>query len=530
MSESGGRDARRRATTRRGFLKAGAAAGAGLAVATGSFGATIEKALAVTPPQQGSLKDIEHVVILMQENRTFDCYFGTLRGVRGFSDPDVLIQDNGRPLWYQWSYATPDRSGYVLPNHFDIKHTSAQSVSQGLNYWVACHTAWNAGKMDQFVGVGELAIGGQPLSHQSYMMGYFTRQDIPFHYALADAFTVCDGFHTSVMAESDGNWCMLYSGTVDPEGTRGGPLIDDSIYPNGSLHWTSYPEELEAVGISWYVYQEVDNFGNNLLPWFEGINNAPQTSSLYQRANTFIPTPSGQIYGPALWAKLRADVEANQLPQVSYILANSAMTEHPTSGPGNGAYFIQQVLEALTANPDVWAKTVFFLTYDDNGGAFDHILPPTAPAGTPGDYINAPFRTPGQQDYDQPAGPVGLGFRVPSLVISPFSAGGYVCHETFDHTSIIQFIEKWTTALGRPAICHNLSDWRRKTVGDLTNALSLNSRPKGTLDFSSLGDGAQLNAEANAQLSLPAPPFPSPQVMPEQEPGTRPVIGPNSGH
>ncbi len=120
------------------------------------------------------------------------------------------------------------------------------------------------------------------------------------------------------------------------------------------------------------------------------------------------------------------------------------------------------------ANPAIWAKTVLFLTFDENGGFFDHVPPTTAPPGTPGEYVTA-AAVPDPTSVGSPAisGPIGLGFRVPMLVISPFSRGGFVSSDLFDHTSVLRFLE---TRFG--AEVPNLSAWRRATVGDMTSAFN----------------------------------------------------------
>ena len=502
--------------TRRAFIRTGLAAGAGLGAATG-FGGVIDQALAVSRPKRPSLDDIEHVVILMQENRSFDHYFGTLRGVRGYGDKNFPVT-NGRPCWNQLD---PDLAnnpqGYVLPLRLDSQTTAGQCVVDQSHAWSVQHASWDSGKMDHFVAAHEIGNGAGPASGP-FTMGYYTRADIPFHYALADAFTICDGYHCSVFGPTNPNRIISMSGTVDPEGAMGGPALDDST-TNGQLHWTSYPERLQAAGISWFVYQENDNDTNNMLPFFAGINSAPKTSQLYQRANTYIPTPKGAQPGPALLARLRHDVQHGKLPQVSWILASTANCEHPTAQPNVGANFIAGVLAALTSNKKVWSKTVMFLTYDENDGFFDHVPPPTAPPGTPGEYVTQQMATKVASQTDGFAGPVGLGMRVPLTVISPFSPGGMVCNETFDHSSLLRFLER-RYGVSEP----NISAWRRGVSGDLTATLGCLGSP--SVAFPRLPATAALAAAAITECAKdPAPTIPAHQAMPVQEPGTRPQAG-----
>jgi phospholipase C len=349
-------------------------------------------------------------------------------------------------------------------------------------------------------------------------MGYYERSDIPFHYALADAFTICDGYHCSVFGPTNPNRVLSMSGTVDPGGTMGGPVLDNSS-TNGQLHWTSYPERLQKAGISWFVYQEADNDTNNMLPLFAGINSAPKTSQLYQRANTVIPTPAYSPYGPALIARLKQDVQRGKLPQVSWVLASTANCEHPSAAPNVGANFIAGVLGALTSDPSVWAKTLLFLTYDENDGFFDHVPPPTAPSGTPGEYVDQVTATKYLSATDGVAGPVGLGMRVPLIIVSPFTRGGMVCSDTFDHSSLLRFLER---RFGVKET--NISAWRRGVSGDLTAAIGCLRSP--SVSFPTLPDTAKLAAQANTECANePAPAIPSTQTMAVQESGTRPLAG-----
>jgi phospholipase C len=200
-----------------------------------------------------------------------------------------------------------------------------------------------------------------------------------------------------------------------------------------------------------------------------------------------------------------ADFRSGNIPQVSWICAPAAYTEHPDYMPAAGADYTARVLAALMSNPAVWARTAFFLTYDENDGQFDHVAPPVPPPGTPDEYIGGL--------------PIGLGFRVPTIVASPFSRGGYVCSDTFDHTSILRFIE---TRFGVEVA--NLSRWRRETCGDMTAAFGFGEAPD--MSVPALPETAETLAlaERNAK-TLPAPAPPLHQVMPAQEPGTRPRRG-----
>ena len=483
---------------RRTFLSGAAVVGA-----AGALGALLPPGLAraasISAPAGATLDDIEHVVILMQENRPFDQYFGTMSGVIGFDDPHAV------PGVFKQtdSNLATNPSGYVLPWHFDTATTSAQSHGEMLHDWTPQHVMFNNGKMDQFL-LGQL--------NNTSVMGYYRRSDIPYHFALADAFTICDRYHCSVLGPTDPNRIMLMSGTIDAEGTRGGPIIENTP-SNGPLKWESFPETMQKAGIDWYVYQENDNYGDNMLPFFAGF--ADTTTDLYRRGNSFIPTPAGGLLGVATAARIKSDVLAGKLPSVSYIVGAQETTEHPDAGPGRGAQFIDQILMALTSDMKVWAKTLFILNYDENDGAFDHVVPPTPPPGTTGEFIrNLPADAAGAP------GPVGLGYRVPMILISPFTRGPLVSSDVFDHISVIKFLERRFGVR-----CPNVSDWRRQTVGDLTSAINFAAAPSTAVP--ALPDGNRLAAEGAAQASLPAPVMPTVQVMPTQE--TLPLRGRPSG-
>jgi phospholipase C len=383
------------------------------------------------------LSDLQHIVILMQENRSFDHYFGTMPGVRGFADPAAIKLPGGKPVFYQPDPAHAD--GYLLPFRYDTATTSAQATPGLDHHWPTQHRAWNHGRMD-----GWVAAKGP------HTMGYFGRDGIPFHWALAEAFTLCDNYHCSVLGPTDPNRLYMWTGTTDPAGRHGGPVTGDQPEFSGwVLSWTTYPERLQRAGLSWQIYQEEDNFDNNALAWFRQYLTARPWSPLYRR---------GMVRRKA--GAFEHDAVNDRLPQVSWLVAPSTQSEHPRFWPAAGADYIAQKLDAIAASPRVWAKTAFILCYDENDGQFDHVPPPVPPPGTPGEYIGGE--------------PIGLGFRVPVTIVSPWTAGGRVCSDLFDHTSLIRLIE---TRFGvrEP----NISAWRRRTCGDLTSAFRFGARPAG---------------------------------------------------
>ena len=458
-----------------------------LAFAASLMPPNIRRALAQEPPRRPSLKDVKHVVILMQENRSFDHYFGTMAGVRGFNDPEAHILPNGRSVFHQPDPEHPD--GYLLPFHLNTKKTNAQKLPSTDHSWNVQHESWNQGKMDNWIPAHRKADG----VNGPYVMGYHTRADIPFQFALAEAFTICDAYHCSLMGPTNPNRMYLMTGTIDPAGRYGGPIIDNDA-PPGTYHWTTYPERLEKAGVSWKIYQEQDNFDCNVLAYFKQFQAADKDSQLYQR---------GMTHGPR--GQFEYDAMNDKLPAVSWIIPTTAECEHPDSMPAAGAAYVASKIDAIAANPEVWAKTVFILNYDENDGIFDHVVPPTPAPGTPHEFIHGM--------------PIGAGFRVPCIVVSPWTAGGWVCSQSFDHTSPLQFLEKFT-CVREP----NISDWRRKTFGDMTSVFRFDEAPAEPPVLPDT-EGPLIRAQYEAE-NLPRPEAPSEQAMPIQEQGGRKRIPP----
>ncbi|MFD5429002.1 phosphocholine-specific phospholipase C [Streptomyces sp. NPDC127084] len=447
---------------------------AGGATAVTLMSESIARAAAI-PAQggTGTIQDVEHIVVLMQENRSFDHYFGALKGVRGFGDPRPVTLPSGKPVWHQ-----SDGTKATLPFRPPADDLGMEFL-QGLNHdWEGGQKAFNKGRYDQWVP-----------AKTATTMAYLTREDIPFHYALADAFTLCDAYHCSVIGSTDPNRYYLWTGHTGNDGAGGGPVLNNAEAGYG---WTTYPERLEAAGVSWKIYQDIGdgldaagswgwikdayrgNYGDNSLLYFDTYRNARPGDPLFDKARTGTDARSGDGY----FDLLRADVQAGRLPQVSWIAAPEAFSEHSNWPSNYGAWYISQVLDALTSNPDVWARTALFITYDENDGFFDHVVPPYAPSGPAQGLSTAPTALdyyPGGSGFT--AGPYGLGPRVPMLVVSPWSTGGFTCSETFDHTSVIRFIER-RFGVREPQI----SPWRRTVCGDLTSAFDFartETRPAG---------------------------------------------------
>ncbi len=551
------------------------------AVASGTLGANIAKALAIPANNRtGTLRDVEHIVILMQENRPFDHQFGTLRGVRGYSDPraakihlplatgtgttlaSVFLQPAGAANVaagygvppYSGSLGGPANGAYVIPPfRVNPASISAGLDTLGLTYfpgtnhgWQNTHECWNQGQHDSW-----------PQVNGPMVMSYLTREDIPYHYALADAFTVGDDYHSSIMGPTNPNRTYLFSGCVGnldnlgsggTDGLGAGPMTGNGLSPNNA-YWTfpTFPEVLQAAGITWKVYQDLagstfspdfgdgtsnsfaGNYTDNPVLYFNQYANSPPGSALYDNACTGTeiidsipasgaPAADWLAWQEQLFAQFETDVQNGTLPQVSWFIGPAGYTEHPDYPVDYGAWYISQVLDILVANPEVFSKTVLIVNYDEADGSFDHMPPPFAPpspayGASTADFHNEIVTT------ATPTGPIGLNCRVGFLAISPWSKGGYVVSQVFDHTSVIQFIEK-RFGVFEP----NISPWRRAVAGDLTTAFNFTNPNDGPVQLPATGGflpsvnelaGGNVNTFVPTQSDVTA-------GLPTQEKGVRP--------
>jgi phospholipase C len=502
---------RMREVSRRRFLQL-----AGGSVATTMLSDSIARALAIPANRTTrTLKDVEHIVVLMQENRSFDHYYGVMRGVRGFGDPHPVTLPSGEPVWFQ-----AEGNSVVPPFRPDVGNLALTFIEDLDHSWDGTHEMFNGGDWDQWLP-----------AKTTTCMAHMERADLPFHYALADAFTVCDANHCSMLGPTDPNRYYMWTGWDGNDGKNGGPVIANDELGYG---WQTYPERLEQAGISWKIYQDVGdgldaadawgftsdafigNFGDNSLLYFFDYQNATPGSSLFQKART--GTDVNQSGG--FFDILAADVKNGSLPCVSWIVGPEAYTEHPAWPAGYGAWYTAGVLNALTSDPEVWSKTALLITFDENDGFFDHVVGAYPNVGDlngqstvplDNELFNGTAGTTGGSNGV--VGPYGLGVRVPLLVVSPWSKGGWVCSETFDHTSLIRFVEE-RFGVGEP----NITPWRRAVCGDLTSAF----------DFESASDSFPPlpSVAAFKPSGVADPPFhPTPPAIgsvPTQERGVRP--------
>jgi phospholipase C len=533
--------------SRRQALRLFGMAGAGALVsrpaaswAASSAGTRVITKAAATKAAGSDLGAIDHIVFLMMENRSYDHYFGAYPRGRGFNDHPAHSLGAFAQDYPGGIGLVP--AGKLLPFHLDSK--GGEECTNDLTHeWGPMHLCWNHGKMDSFVKTHTSST--YEGAHGAMTMGHYTRADLPFYYALADNFTLCDGYHAAILGPTHPNRLMANTGTIDPHGLQGGPVTDTNSTPDvlWSCTWTTVQELLEDKGVPWKVYHpsnlgvsgkyapllgyptwdpalydptvnpEVMTLTDHVLPYFSAFRNP--LSSLYSKA--FTPTFPNDFV---------SDVNSGSLPSVSWIIPPLGFDEHPSSSPDNGMYFTSLVLDALTANPKVWERTALFLMYDENDGWFDHVPPPTPPAGTAGEFLTA---TPPKLGDPDPGtlgitGPLGLGVRVPMLVISPFSRGGHIAPEVFDHTSQLRLVsERFGVAIP------NVSAWRRKTVGDLTSTLfqsrtetAMPRLPVPTLAAQQL-DGPCSALDQDSEFGGAGPSIPTKQRMPNQQGGSTPA-------
>ena len=496
-----------RSPSRRQFLRFGSATAAAALLPE-----NLKHALAIAPHTvTGTIQDVEHVVILMQENRSFDHYFGCLQGVRGYADPRAERLPDGSSV-----FAQPDgKGGTVLPFLFNTAHTSSACLASLDHSWKGTQTAWND--------------WNTWISHKGPMtMGHFTRAEIPYYYALADAFTICDAYHASLFGPTNPNRLFLFSGTsglaVGHSGKQAVENVDDGNWSADMAHdhpdftpfrWETYPERLQDAGVSWRVYQEYDNFGDNPLASFAQFRNLDPTSWQYRRARQIVPgSTEADMHtteGRYLVAEFERDISEGRLPQVSWIVPPTALSEHPNAPPGYGEHLISQLMDVFVRHPDVWSRTVFILNYDENDGFFDHV-PAPVPALTP-EQGGGTVSTQGESYHDIP---VGLGPRVPAIIVSPWTKGGWVNSQVFDHTSVLRFLE------ARFGVkCPNITPWRRSVCGDLTSVFDFAQTDRTWT--ASLPNTDDYLPETRRSCVLPHPVVPTVQKLPRQESGQRPA-------
>jgi phospholipase C len=345
------------------------------------------------PPggRHGSQIPIDHIVVLMQENRSFDHYFDRL--FREGAPPERRLA----PL-----PPNPDPTGG--PPIHPFPKTALCDVADVSHSWNASHAQWNDGENDGFTTTN--AVAQDPSGSRA--LGTYGSADLPYYYALYATFAMSDRHFSSLLGPTYPNRLFLFAGTSFGHVHNDFPATNDQYGP-------SIFDRLTDAGISWKVY----------------FSDLPFTS-LLAKVRTVRPTRSVSI------DDFYADAAAGTLPQVAFVEPryfggpNEESDEHPPANPQAGQAFVADVVRALFESP-LWPHTAMFLTYDEHGGYYDHVPPPRA--CVPGDQ--PPILQPGDvaADFDR------YGFRVPFVVVSPYARPRFLSHRVQDHTSILRFIE-----------------------------------------------------------------------------------------
>lgn len=538
---------------RRDFLKKASIFTSALGL-SGIIPDSIQRAFAINPELGSTYLDAEHIVFLMQENRSFDHALGTLKGVRGYNDPRAIRLPNNYPVWLQ----SNKKGETYAPFRFNIKDTKATWMGDLPHGWPDQVDSFNKGNMNGWLEAKRSKY--KEYADFPLTLGYYTRDDIPFYYNLADSFTVCDHNFCSSLTGTSPNRCFFWTGKIREEQNESSKphISNGDIDGPERLSWSTFPERLSRHGVDWRIYQNelsvgvgfegeegrwLANFTDNDMEFFkqyhvkrhpehlphlrkekaalekqllekadpkireklDGVVKeiafleentldklSPEERDLHQRAFTInrndpdyhrLETITYNDNGTERSAKIpkgdilhqfREDVNAGKLPTVSWLVAPSNFSDHAGT-PWYGAWYLSEAIDILTKNPEVWKKTIFILTYDENDGYFDHV----PPFGTPNPHdpstgivsksldISSEYVKKGLTSRENS---IGLGFRVPMIVVSPWSRGGYVNSQVFDHTSSIQFLEHFLShKTGTKLYEENISSWRRSLCGDLTS-------------------------------------------------------------
>lgn len=628
--------------SRREFLKK-AAMLSGAAGMASVLPPSVAKAFAIDPAPGTTWKDAEHVVILMQENRSFDHCYGSLQGVRGFNDPRAMILPNKNSVWLQRNA----KGDTFAPFRLNIKDTNATWMGSLPHGWTDQTDARAKGAYDQWLEAKK--PGNKEYQDMPLTLGYYNREDVSFYYSLADAFTVCDQNFCSSLTGTTPNRLYLWTGKTCKDDQTIACVRNEEADYDTEVNWKTFPERLEENNVSWKIYQNevsvgvgfegeeepwLANFGDNPIEYFTqfGVRFLPAHMKYLPKKIEWLRTeiakgeekaktlPEGdelarlkrrieygkkelaaslvhlEKYTPENYAKqsqyeknlhekafvtntsdpdyhklmtlkyndngteremqvpkgdvlyqFRQDVKTGTLPAVSWLVAPENFSDHP-SAPWYGAWYLSEAVDILTENPEVWKKTIFILCYDENDGYFDHVPPFVPPApndpssgkASKGIDLNTEYVSLEEDLKRQPAeeargGPIGLGYRVPLVIASPWSRGGAVCSQVFDHTSIVMFLEKFASArTGKEIKETNISAWRRTVCGDLTSTFTPYNGEKYKLpkfvehdafvesihkaQFKQLPTGFHaLSDEEIAQANR----NPSASVLPRQEKGTR---------
>jgi phospholipase C len=378
-----------RLSRRRAIRNLGILAGAGLSIDAGIFAASRVAA----EMYAGNSNPINHILIACQENHSFDNYFGYYPRAGAFGVPSNYSQPDGNG-----GTVTPHHD--FLPIGFDPSHT-----------WQSIHSEWNNGAMDGFY-----------TTDGSDALNYYDGSDLSYYYGLADAFTLCGNYFCSVLGPTVPNRLALVSGTA------GGNTTDTLAV--GSVDWPTIADLLDAHQVSWKCYNLGLGLGSTgSLEHFNGL--------------TFFKNWQNDQRLRFTEDDYNADLQAGTLPQVSFLITEELISEHPPTDIQMGQQKMADVINALMSSSS-WKSAALFLTYDEGGGFFDHVAPPQVDA-------------------------YGLGFRVPALVASPYARRGYVSGQLYEHSSILKFIERRFALPSLASINHQFDTSTPGTNNDAAN-------------------------------------------------------------
>jgi len=357
------------------------------------------------PPGTDTMPQVEHIVILMMENHSFDDHLGMLGRGDG-----LTLGPGGRPVNYN-----PDPAGgFVRSFH---NPNTAGYEGNGVNQsWDSSHISWDGGTNLGFVKACN------PSS-----MGYWTEADLPFYYSMARHFPIGDRYFCSVMAQTYPNRRFMIAGTALGNVRTDGSGISHTDAPNGTIM-----DRLDAHGITWRdYYPDVPSVALFLPEWTNNMND-------------------GKV---VKFEQFYTDAANGTLPAVSIVDPYTDYSEEGgdiSIGEAYAATFVDAVLRS-----PAWDKTVLIWTYDEHGGWYDHVPPvPAVLPDTVPPEITVPPDQPGAYDY--------TGFRVPCCVVSPYAKQNHVSHVVYDHTSMLKLIEtKWNlpALTYRDANAHNMLDF-----------------------------------------------------------------------
>lgn len=347
----------------------------------------------------GPIKEsITHVLVACQENRTFDAYYGYYPRAGAFGIPA--------------NYTLPDgKGGRIRPYHFTTTVTANVE-----NSWQKTHSEWHNGAMDGFYTTD----GPEAL-------GYYDRSDIPYYYALADNFTLCGNYFCYQRGPTLPNRVALWAATS-------GGITDSGPIPRGSLNFPTIVDLLDAHHVSWKCYNL--RHAPSSIPTLEQYNFLSLFKNWQndQRLQFFVDD-------------FQKDLDSGTLPQVSFLITEEWISEHPTDDIRLGQQKMADVIARLMKS-SAWTSSALFFTYDEGGGYFDHVAPPQVDA-------------------------YGPGFRVPTLVISPYARRGYVSSQLYEHASILKFIER---RFGLPTLASVNHQFDNSTPGSNNDAANGSAR------------------------------------------------------